>query len=62
MPPGGNVSSGGVRAERGIESRNRVRNSWAPWTGRPMKLVTAIVKPFKLEDVKEALTDLGSPA
>jgi nitrogen regulatory protein P-II 1 len=24
-----------------------------------MKLVTAIVKPFKLEDVKEAITDLG---
>ena len=24
-----------------------------------MKLVTAIVKPFKLEDVKNALTDLG---
>ena len=25
-----------------------------------MKLITAIVKPFKLDDVKEALTDLGS--
>jgi nitrogen regulatory protein P-II 1 len=24
-----------------------------------MKLVTAVVKPFKLEDVKEAITDLG---
>ncbi|HEX8004514.1 MAG TPA: P-II family nitrogen regulator [Mycobacteriales bacterium] len=24
-----------------------------------MRLVTAIVKPFKLDDVKEALTDLG---
>ena len=26
-----------------------------------MKLVTALVKPFKLEDVKEALTGLGLP-
>ena len=26
-----------------------------------MKLVTALVKPFKLEEVKEALTDLGLP-
>jgi nitrogen regulatory protein P-II 1 len=26
-----------------------------------MKLVTAIVKPFKLDDVKEALTGLGLP-
>jgi nitrogen regulatory protein P-II 1 len=25
-----------------------------------VKLITAIVKPFKLDDVKEALTDLGS--
>ena len=24
-----------------------------------MKLITAIVKPFKLEDVKAALTDIG---
>src|SRR2546421_4824671 len=26
-----------------------------------MKLVTAIVKPFKLDDVKEALKDMGVP-
>ena len=26
-----------------------------------MKLVTAIVKPFKLDDVKEALHELGVP-
>ena len=26
-----------------------------------MKLVTALVKPFKLDEVKEALTDLGLP-
>jgi nitrogen regulatory protein P-II 1 len=26
-----------------------------------MKLVTALVKPFKLEDVKDALTSLGLP-
>src|SRR5207302_10377551 len=27
--------------------------------GAPMKLVTAIIKPFKLDDVREALTKLG---
>jgi nitrogen regulatory protein P-II 1 len=26
-----------------------------------MKIVTAVVKPFKLDDVKEALTELGLP-
>jgi len=26
-----------------------------------MKLVTAVVKPFKLDDVKQALTDVGLP-
>ncbi len=26
-----------------------------------MKLITAIVKPFKLDDVKEALKELGDP-
>jgi Nitrogen regulatory protein PII len=24
-----------------------------------MKMITAIIKPFKLDDVREALTDLG---
>ena len=28
-------------------------------TGALMKLVTAIIKPFKLEDVRDALTTLG---
>ncbi|HET7156282.1 MAG TPA: P-II family nitrogen regulator, partial [Hyphomicrobiaceae bacterium] len=27
--------------------------------GNRMKLVTAIIKPFKLEEVRSALTDLG---
>jgi nitrogen regulatory protein P-II 2 len=27
--------------------------------GTPMKLVTAIIKPFKLEEVRHALTELG---
>src|SRR3546814_13464314 len=27
--------------------------------GARMKLITAIIKPFKLDDVREALTDLG---
>jgi nitrogen regulatory protein PII len=26
-----------------------------------MKLVTAIIKPFKLEDVRDALSQIGSP-
>jgi nitrogen regulatory protein P-II 2 len=28
-------------------------------TGADMKLIIAIIKPFKLDDVREALTDLG---
>ncbi len=35
--------------------RNALRNSGANF----MKLVTAIIKPFKLEDVRNALTDAG---
>ena len=27
-----------------------------------MKLITAVVKPFKLDDVKDALKEAGSPA
>ena len=27
--------------------------------GIPMKLVTAVIKPFKLEDVKSALAEVG---
>jgi nitrogen regulatory protein P-II 2 len=27
--------------------------------GAPMKLITAVIKPFKLEEVRSALTDLG---
>src|SRR5579863_2510991 len=27
--------------------------------GRPMKLITAIIKPFKLDEVREALSALG---
>jgi nitrogen regulatory protein PII len=27
--------------------------------GAPMKLITAVVKPFKLDDVREALSELG---
>jgi nitrogen regulatory protein P-II 2 len=39
---------------------------WEPQTIGPgerpaMKLVTAIIKPFKLDDVREALTDAGVP-
>jgi nitrogen regulatory protein P-II 2 len=30
-----------------------------PGACRPMKLVTAIIKPFKLEDVRDALTKIG---
>src|SRR5579872_1572442 len=27
--------------------------------GMPMKMVTAVIKPFKLDDVREALSDIG---
>jgi nitrogen regulatory protein P-II 2 len=32
---------------------------WLKWGSMPMKIVTAIIKPFKLEDVRDALTTLG---
>ena len=32
---------------------------YRPLRGSPMKLVTAIIKPFKLDDVREALSSLG---
>src|SRR5690606_39978763 len=28
-------------------------------SGTPMKLITAIVKPFKVDEIREALSDLG---
>jgi len=31
----------------------------ANWRGREMKLVMAIIKPFKLDEVRQALTELG---
>jgi nitrogen regulatory protein P-II 2 len=40
----------------------RVRNSWgkSTYTGESyMKLVTAIIKPFKLDDVRESLSEIG---
>ena len=31
-----------------------------PWIGsNQMKLITAIIKPFKLDDVREAIANLG---
>src|SRR5689334_12165693 len=43
---------------RSLECRSRARNG----SGEDfMRLVTALVKPFKLDDVKEALTQLGLP-
>ena len=35
------------------------RTGWSMNQGSHMKLVTAIIKPFKLEEVRSALTDLG---
>src|SRR4029079_17454928 len=38
-------------------SGSNVARGWA--RGADMKLITAIIKPFKLEDVRDALTKLG---
>jgi nitrogen regulatory protein PII len=37
----------------------RVRRAVPAERGNPMKLVVAIIKPFKLDDVREALADVG---
>jgi nitrogen regulatory protein P-II 2 len=34
--------------------------SWQPGRHTHMKMVTAIIKPFKLDDVREALADVGA--
>jgi nitrogen regulatory protein PII len=35
------------------------RTEAATWRGEQMKLVMAIIKPFKLDEVRQALTELG---
>lgn len=34
-------------------------NLFVTWRSKLMKLITAIIKPFKLDDVREALSDIG---
>jgi nitrogen regulatory protein P-II 2 len=36
-----------------------VINFFVETGGNPMKMVTAIIKPFKLDDVRQALSDIG---
>jgi nitrogen regulatory protein PII len=42
-----------------VYSRTLVVSMALPDTGNQMKKIDAIIKPFKLEDVKEALAELG---
>jgi nitrogen regulatory protein P-II 2 len=46
--------SGAALAARGGDA-----DSFAGLRRRPMKLVTAIIKPFKLDDVRAALSEIG---
>jgi nitrogen regulatory protein P-II 1 len=48
-----------VRGVLGLRSAGRVLPPATGRRGAPVKLVTAIVKPFKLDDVKTALKDMG---
>ena len=36
-----------------------LKNSFTQWRSDPMKLISAIIKPFKLDDVREALSEIG---
>jgi hypothetical protein len=47
---------------RGLPNLLRKRAGRPSHKGNIMKLVTAIIKPFKLEEVRSALTDLGCKA
>ena len=38
---------------------DRSREAIALKVGNPMKLITAIIKPFKLDDVRKAISDVG---
>src|ERR1700735_2779939 len=49
----------GLPVARGSSHQVAVRNV-ARTVGRQMKLVTAIIKPFKLNDVRESLSLLGA--
>ena len=49
-----------VRHERGLNpSHNTYRNGLLPARRTTMKLIISIVKPFKSDDVREALQELG---
>jgi nitrogen regulatory protein P-II 2 len=45
---------------RGTVPASRVRDRTQERQGdRPMKLITAIIKPFKVDDVRQAIADIG---
>ena len=53
-PPNPEVAHNLGERHAGLFARGRVERSHSD-----MKLVTAVIKPFKLEEVRQALTDLG---
>ena len=52
--------AGGTTKLRGIVKKNDAMDNLVPEErGLIMKLVTVIIKPFKMDDVREVLSDLG---
>jgi nitrogen regulatory protein P-II 2 len=45
--------------EQNAESPNPISKGHAPIPEQTMKLITAIIKPFKLDEVREALSTMG---
>ncbi len=45
-----------------VDRRARLSPCWIfkPWEIATMKLITAVIKPFKLDDVREALSEVGA--
>jgi nitrogen regulatory protein P-II 2 len=59
FPPSRSAGGGPASAEEGPVRPDENAVSFR-WSGRtPMKIVMAIIKPFKLDEVRDALTGLG---
>ena len=44
---------------RSVRRREVPRGRWQRYTRAPMKLIVAVIKPFKLDEVRQAVADIG---
>jgi nitrogen regulatory protein P-II 2 len=48
-----------IAFKQAISHTLHIKSTWQKPEDSPMKMVVAIIKPFKLDDVREALHDIG---